>query len=303
MGLAHLDAPFTEEELWTAIKTLPRDKAPGPDGFTAEFYRSAWPVIKVDLLAALNAFNRADRRGFRGINNALVTLLPKKVDAEEASDYRPICLIHSFTKILAKMMAGRLAPELETMVDVNQSAFIKRRSIHDNFKFVQTSAKLFKQRKTAKLLLKLDIAKAFDTVSWPFLLQVLEHRGFGPRWRNCIALLLSTASTRILLNGEPGQPIDLVRGLRQGDPLSPMLFILVMDVFHRLLSHAAQQALLKPIGHRAIAHQCSLYADDAILFVTPTVQDLMATKALSSSVRPQGCAPNAKMHHSAHLLR
>lgn len=73
---------------------------------------------------------------------------------------------------------------------------------------------MFKQKNMAKLLLKLDIGKAFDTISWPFLMQVLQHRGFGPRWRNWLALLLSTASTRVLLNGKPGRPIDLERGLR-----------------------------------------------------------------------------------------
>lgn len=79
------------------------------------------------------------------------------------------------------MMALRLAPELNALVDINQSAFIKKRSIHDNFKFVQASAKVFKQRRIPKLLLKLDFAKAFDTVSWPFLLQVMRFIGFGQR--------------------------------------------------------------------------------------------------------------------------
>lgn len=133
------------------------------------------------------------------------------------------------------------------LVDVNQSAFIKKRTIHDNFKFVETSAKVFKQRRIPKLLLKLDVAKAFNTVSWPFLLQVMQHIGFGQRWRDWIANLWSTASTRVLLNREPGQPVNLRRGLRQGDPLSPMIFLLAMDVLHRLLKYMAQGGMLQPI--------------------------------------------------------
>lgn len=177
VDLSQLEVPFTEDEVSAAITALPKDKAPGPDGFTTEFYRAAWHIIKADLLAALNTFNRADRRGFSGINNVLLTLLPKKNVVEEAGDYRPIYLIHSFAKLLTKNDGPETFPEN----GYAQSAFIQNRSIHDYFMLVHATARLFKQRKIPKLLLKLDIAKAFDTVVWPFLLQVLEARGFRPR--------------------------------------------------------------------------------------------------------------------------
>jgi hypothetical protein len=135
-----------------------------------------------DVMRAVNAFYNVDRRQFRCINGALLTLIPKKPDAMTPSEYRPISLIHSFPKMIAKMLANRLALRLDVLVQKNQSAFIKGRSILDNFKYVQSAAKLLKKRKVPKLLLKLDISKAFDTVNWVFLLELLQAWGFSTRW-------------------------------------------------------------------------------------------------------------------------
>lgn len=138
---------------------MPRDKAPGPDGFTVEFY-TAWAVIKADIMAAFNAIYRTNRGQLHRVNGALITLLPKGPAPARPSDYRPISLIHSFAKLTAKLLANRLAPELASLVDVNQSAFVKKRSIHDNFKFVELAAKSLHRKKRPSPLLKLDITKA-----------------------------------------------------------------------------------------------------------------------------------------------
>lgn len=146
--LSHLDYPFSEDEIWKTIKDLPKDKSSGPDGFTAEFYQVAWPIIKYDVMRAFSYFYETNRGQFNKLNGALITLIPKKPDALSPADYRPISLIHSFGKLVAKTLANRLAPTLHALVDVNQSAFIKARSIHDNFKLVELAAKaLHKKRK------------------------------------------------------------------------------------------------------------------------------------------------------------
>jgi hypothetical protein len=124
------------------------------------------------------------------------------------------------------------------------------------------------------LLLKLDIAKAFDSVRWEYLLEVMQQVEFGQRWRDLIALIWSTTTSRILLNGEPGTPIKHGRGLCQGDPLSPIIFILAMDPLQRRLDIATRQGLLHPIGADPIKVRTNLYADDAMLFLRPIASDV-----------------------------
>jgi hypothetical protein len=143
-----------------------------------------------------------------------------------------------------------MARKLQGMVSVKQSAFIKRTFIQDNFMLLQQTARLLQQNKRPRILLKLDITKAFDSVSWPSMLEVLQKLGFGHIWRDILSGLLAT-----LLNGIPGAVINLRRGLRQDDPLSPMLFILVMDVLGNLVSKAEQEGLLQRLATRPLQHR------------------------------------------------
>ena len=171
----HLEVALSEDEIWEVIRRLRPDKAPGPDGFSARFYQTCWPLIKDAVMRIVSAFDTADGRGFARVNSAYIMLLPKKEGAVEVGDFRPISLIHSFAKIVSKAMAARLANTLPSLVDRNQSAFVKGRSIQDNFFMVQKSIRVLYQHKAPAILLKLDVAKAFDSVAWPFILEVLRH--------------------------------------------------------------------------------------------------------------------------------
>jgi hypothetical protein len=130
------------------------------------------------------------------------------------------------------------------------------------------------------MLLKLDISKAFDTVSWGFLLSTLELRGFGPNWRRWISAVLLTKETSILINGVLSDPIKPARGLRQGDPLSPLLFVLVMDALQAMVNRAKQAGLLSPLNARRQIPPISVYADDAVLFFRPTAGEANTIKRL-----------------------
>jgi hypothetical protein len=210
----------------------------------------------------------------KGLNSAFITLLPNLQPALCAKDYRPISLVHSFTKLTIKVLANRLAGRLHGMVSSNQSAFIKGRFIQDNFMLMQQTTRFLHQQKQPCFLFKLDISKAFDLVSWAFLLEVMKKVGFGTIWCDMVSGLLATSSTQILLNGVPRDFIIHHRGLRQGDPLSPMLFILIMDILSRLIEKASRDGYLHPLSSKHRRHRISLYADDVVVFLKPEAADI-----------------------------
>ena len=144
---------------------MPSDKAPGPDGFTGAFFKACWEIIKDDVMAAMNTLFTLNAQGFEWLNSACIILLPKKTDATRVTDFRPINLGHSIAKIFSKLLANRLAPRLKSLVFNCQSAFIKKRSIHDNFLYVQGAVRKLHSQKISTLFMKLDIHKAFDTVN------------------------------------------------------------------------------------------------------------------------------------------
>jgi hypothetical protein len=255
--LTTLEQPILEDEVWATINSLPADRAPGPDGYMGRFYKSCWPVIKSDFMAAVLSLQQGDSRKLWLLNSAYLTLIPTKEEAVTPKDFRPISLIHSFAKLVTKIMANRLTPFLDVLVATSQSAFVKGRCIHNNFIMV--------------------VSKAFDSVAWPSLMEVLDHLGFSSRWKNLISCLLRTASTKVLVNGQPGEEIMHQRGLRQGDPLSPMLFILIMDVLNSLFLKAGEMELLQPLANRRQDQRISLYANDVALFIRPVEQEMNIT--------------------------
>lgn len=219
LGLHGLDDPFSEDEIWGIVKEMPSVAHRAPDGFTGLFFKKTWEVIKPDIINLFNAFWSLDTRSLYLLNDALMVLLRKCPTPKKIGDYRPISLIHSVGKLLTKGLARRLAPRLHELVKNNQSAFVKGGSLYDNFRAVQLSARWSHGRNHPCVLLKVDIAKAFDSVSWEFLLELLRHAGFSLRWTDWILAILSTASTKVSINGVLSRRICHARGLRQGDLL------------------------------------------------------------------------------------
>jgi len=146
--IQELDAFFTKEEVWETIKGMPSDKAPRPDGFTGRFYKSCWPIIKSDIMAALIAVQCGNIQNLWMLNSVFLTLIPKKEAADQVKDFQPISLIHSFAKLVTKILANRLARKLHDLVANNQSVFVKGRCIQDNFMLVQQIRPVLSPTKT-----------------------------------------------------------------------------------------------------------------------------------------------------------
>jgi mannosylglycoprotein endo-beta-mannosidase len=225
-------------------------------------------------MRVIHLFGNLHVENLHWLNSANVVLLPKKEGAEEVADFRPISLIHGIARIISKMLAIRLAPYMNDLVSNAQSAFIKKRSIHDNFLYVENLATRFHKSKIPALLLKLDIRKAFDSISWEYMLGHLQRRGFPPRFRDWVAALFTSASSRVLLNGIASVPILHGRGLRQGDSLSPLLFVIAIDPLAQILEKASHLDLLHKLRGRGTILRTSLFADDAAVFVAPIKEDL-----------------------------
>jgi hypothetical protein len=210
-----------------------------------------------------------NHQGSHYLNQALVVLIAKKPNANRVSDFRPISLIHSFAKVLSKLLAQRLAPELKHLIAYNQNAFIKKCSIHD---------KLYR-KKIPAIFIKLDISKVFDTVNWSFHIDIMRHLGFGPHWREWISALWVTSSSS-LVNGIPGHRICHRGGGggRQGDPLSPMIFLLAMEPLCLLFQRAQHLGLLNTLQRCDENFKMSMYTDDAAIFINLTANELRATR-------------------------
>jgi hypothetical protein len=181
------------------------------------------------------------------------------------------------------MLALRLAPFMNDLVSKPQSAFIKKRSIHDNFLYMKNLASRFNKAKILALLFKLDIRNAFDSVSWAYILDLLQKRGFPTCFHNWVVALFSNATSRVLLNGIAGAPILHGRGLRQGNPLSPLLFILAIDPISQILEDATRLGILHKLRGRGVILHTSLYADDAAVFVAPIKSDIANLVAILQS--------------------
>ncbi|GKD15265.1 RNA-directed DNA polymerase, eukaryota [Tanacetum coccineum] len=262
--VAELENPITRDEIRKAVWGCGENKSPGPDGFTFDFFRKFWNIIGSDFCAAVEWF--FDHSSFtRGCNSSFVSLIPKVQDPKFVNDYRPISLIGSLYKVVTKILATRLSLVISELISDVQTAFVPNRQILDGPFIINELLSWCKHKKQQAMVFKVDFAKAYDSVRWDYLDDVLRSFGFGFKWRSWINGSLVSGMASILINGSPTSEFQFHCGLKQGDPLAPYLFILIMESLHLSFSRVVDAGIFKGIKiDNSVTISHLFYADDAV---------------------------------------
>ena len=255
------DQSLSPCELSSAVAGLSNNKSPGPDGLTAEFYVKFWPRLGPILLQVYNQ-SLADGELPDSLKESATKVIFKKGDRQNLKNWRPISLLNVDYKIFSKALSLRLAKVLGSIVSPDQTCSVPGRSIVSNLVALRDSLDYIDRTNETGILVSLDQEKAFDRVNRSFLAKLLEHFGFGPVFRNWIFTLYSGAFMRVLVNGFLSDKVFLRRGVRQGDSLSPMLYILCVEVLACKIRDTPEiEGFLLP-GARGRQLKVSQYADD-----------------------------------------
>ncbi|KAF3777763.1 Transposon TX1 uncharacterized protein [Nymphaea thermarum] len=233
-----LERPFLHQEIKNAVWALSSGKVPGMDGFPVEFFRTFWEVCSADVFAFCDEF-ASNSVFLKEFNRATCVLVPKRLNPTNVTHFRPISILGTPYKIIAKLLSLRLAPVMPSIINPFQVAFVKGRRLQDAVVLANKVVHSLYCLRLPSFILKLDISKAFDSVSWEFLSDLLTRLAFGPSFRQWIMSLVTGAQLAVSFNGKCGDFFSLERGLRQGCPLSPLLFNLVAESFSVLFHHAA----------------------------------------------------------------
>ena len=231
-------SPITNELIFSTLKSMKKNKAPGPDGFTVNFFIHCWDIIGGDFCeAVLHFFNSGQMH--KGVNSTLISLLPKQENPSSMKDFRPISLCTVVYKCISKILASRLKLILPNLIDKSQSAFVKGRIITDNIMLAHDLFRGYDRKGgKARCAIKVDLHKAFDSVNWDFLMAVLMHMEFPGQFINWIKACICNPMFSVKINGASKGYFAGAKGIRQGDPLSPYLFTMIMNILSNILNNA-----------------------------------------------------------------
>nr|XP_027088662.1 uncharacterized protein LOC113710011 [Coffea arabica] len=255
-------------EVRGVIFSMDGDSAAGLDGFTGKLFTVAWEVVVVDVHRAIASFFCGAMLP-RSVTATAIVLLPKVQCPQDFTQFRPISLCNFVNKAIFKILSTLLARVFPRIISLQQSGFVPGRQMADNFLLAQELlSDIKKPNRGGNVMLKLDMMKAYDRVSWLFFTQVLWRFGFSETWIDMVWRLISNVWFSVIVNGLPHGFFKSTRGLRQGDPISPTLFVIGAEVLSRSLNALAEHRSYRPFkvpsGCPVVTHLA--YADDVIIF-------------------------------------
>ena len=261
---AKLEQPITEADIVAQINRLPNNKAAGSDGLRAELMKQnpkLWAKVLLPIIETQLHRHGQLPRPFR---ESIIILLHKKGCALQPKNYRPIALLNVIAKVLSGIHNDRLRRVIGKIVPPEQTGFIPQRSISENIRFLQDSIYYAKRHHPSAIVLSLDFEKAYDRVQWRAMNAILQKLNFGPKWRRIITTMYKERTARIAVNDNLSPPFPIQRGVLQGDPLSPALFILQCSPLYAKLNNM-RLAHGIPLPDNNVAPVATFYADDTNL--------------------------------------
>lgn len=263
----YLSRQVTDIEIRNTMFSLAKCKAPGPDGFNVDFFKDSWDIVGPSVTLAIKDFFGSGLL-LKETNNTILTLVPKAPNASAMNDFRPIACCNTVYKCITKILANRMASVLPSIISPRQNAFVKGRRISDNILLAQELFVGFLHEPyLLKCAIKVDFQKAYDTIDWGFLELVLQSFGFPELFTKLIMACVTSPKFSVAINGELHEFFASGRGICQGDPMSPYLFTLVMEVFTGILNAQSRLPGFKYYWRCKVTSLSHLFfADDVLLF-------------------------------------
>lgn len=274
-------APFSLLKMEAVVRDSDGNKSPGPNGFNFAFIKEFWYLIKDEVRIMFDQFH-ANEILLKSMLAFFVTLIPKVSSPMDLKDFRPIFLLGCLYKLLAKVLARRLERVMNSIITPAQSAFLKGRHLVDGVLAINELVDYAKKAKKECLIFKVDFEKAYDLVNWGFLEYMMRMVGMYEKWVNWMKACVFGGTMFVLVNGCPTEEICIERGLKQGDLLTPFLFLLVAEGFSGLMRNAVDRNLFEgyTFGSGGLVVSHLQYADDTLCIGKPTVENIWAMKAL-----------------------